>query len=125
MDIKFSEKLKELRKEKGLTQIKISQVLGVSATAYAGYEQGYREPPLSIIKDLADFFECSIDYLIGRTDDFGVISISNPVQQLTEEERELLATFRKLDMLNRLHVSTYANVRLENQTGGAGGNRRA
>lgn len=63
------EKLKELRKTKGKTQKQLSEFLGISQQAYATYELSTRTPPIDIIEKLADYFEVSIDYLLGRTDE--------------------------------------------------------
>lgn len=60
--------LKVLRKIKNVTQSKIAKFLNVSVQAYSGYETEYRKlTPESLIK-LADFFEVSIDYILGRED---------------------------------------------------------
>lgn len=67
----FSEKLKELRKEKNLKQKEVAGQLGVSATCYAGYEQGYREPDFKILKKICLFFDVSSDYLLGLEDETG------------------------------------------------------
>lgn len=66
--VKFAEKLKNLRLEKGLSQKSVAHSLGVSPTCYAGYEQGYREPDLSTLKKLCLFFGTSADYLLGITE---------------------------------------------------------
>ena len=116
-------RIRDLRLSRGLKQAELAVVVGVNQSAIGKYEREELEPSISTMKKLSNFFECSIDYLLGNSDDFGVISFENVAQELTTEERELLATFRKLDMLNRMHVSAYATVRLENQTGGAGGRR--
>ena len=107
MDIKFCEKLKELRKEKGLSQADIALFLGVSCSTYAGYEQGYREPSLALIKDLADFFECSIDYLTGREDDFGNIVLKTEAPNLSQQEQAIIATFRSLPKELQCRAAAY------------------
>ena len=66
-------KLKELRKEKGLTQKEIGKIINCNQTAVGKYERGELEPSLDTLKKLADFFNCSIDYLVGCEDEFGVI----------------------------------------------------
>lgn len=65
---KFHERLKELRNEKSFTQKTVANALGISITCYAGYEQGYREPDLKTLVRLADYFDVTTDYLLGRTD---------------------------------------------------------
>lgn len=57
-----------LRKEKGLTQEDIAQQLGIARPSYTRYETGEREPDFKMVIKLADFFEVSIDHLLGRKD---------------------------------------------------------
>ena len=58
--------LKTLRKQKKLTQAEIADRLGIARTTYAMYEQGKREPDFATLANMADFFEVSIDELLGR-----------------------------------------------------------
>ncbi|MDR2933127.1 MAG: helix-turn-helix transcriptional regulator [Oscillospiraceae bacterium] len=67
--VDFCDRLKKLRLEKGTPQKDLSVLLGVSVRAYQFYESGDREPNIENINKLADFFEVSADYLLGRTDD--------------------------------------------------------
>lgn len=62
----FAERLKELRKQNKLTQQDIASKLDVSRVAYTNWENGKREPNLEKMVWLADYFEVSIDYLLGR-----------------------------------------------------------
>ena len=72
MEIKmpgFSARIKELRKEKGLTQVAMAEFLGCKDRHYQKIEYGeVNIPSLTLVK-LADFFEVSTDYLLGRSDD--------------------------------------------------------
>ncbi len=61
-------KLKELRTETGLSMRQIAIKLGIPYTTYISYEKCDREPNSEMLIKLADFFGCSIDYLIGRSD---------------------------------------------------------
>ncbi len=67
--IKFSERLKELREEKNLTQMQVSKGTGLSQNAIALWENGKRVPNANAVVALADFFEVTADYLLGRTDE--------------------------------------------------------
>lgn len=62
---KFAERLLELRKEKGWTQVKVAESLGISAVCYLHYEKGQRVPPLGIIVAVAKLYDVSADYLLG------------------------------------------------------------
>ena len=64
----FDNRLKMLRKKKGLNMKQAAQQLGISYTTYVGYEKDEREPNSEVLSTLADFYGCSTDYLIGRTD---------------------------------------------------------
>lgn len=112
-------RLRELRKENDKTQVELASVLGVSRQVYANYENGINEPSIDILIALANYFECSIDYLVSREDDFGVVKINGAGAELTSDEKSLLETFRKLNVKNRLHVAAYADVRLEEQDKGS------
>lgn len=59
--------LKELREDKGLSQTDLANILNVTRQTISGYETGVIEPPLSTLIKLADMYNCSLDYLAGRT----------------------------------------------------------
>lgn len=66
--MKFQERLKELRKEKGLTQRKLAEKLNYGYTAIANYESGRNQPKLQDLVRLADALDTSLDYLVGISD---------------------------------------------------------
>jgi repressor LexA len=63
----FANRLKSLRRDKGLYQKDIADYLGITTSAYGFYEQGKREADYETLSKLTDFFGVSIDYLLGRT----------------------------------------------------------
>lgn len=63
------ERLSLLRKERKWSLQETADHLGIAKSTYAGYESGYREPSLHSLCQIADLFETTIDYLLGRTDD--------------------------------------------------------
>lgn len=65
----FSERLKELRIYRNLTQKEIADSIGMAPVAYQRYEYGTREPAYQKLIALADYFDVSLDYLVGRSDD--------------------------------------------------------
>lgn len=65
----FSERIKQLRKEKSLLQKDIADQVGVTLRAYQYYEYSQKEPTLSVLVNIADYFNVSLDYLVGRSDD--------------------------------------------------------
>ena len=64
----MKERLKLLRKQKGLTQKEVAFALGIALTTYANYEQGTREPSVETIIKICKYFDVSSDYLIGLTE---------------------------------------------------------
>ena len=64
--MEFFKNLYFLRKEKGLNQQTIADELGISLRAYRYYEQGEREPQMSVLIRMADYFDLSLDELVGR-----------------------------------------------------------
>lgn len=66
---KFSARLKEVRKSRGKTQAETAEYLGFkSLRGYQLYEEGKNEPSLARLIALADLFDVTTDYLLGRTD---------------------------------------------------------
>ena len=66
--IKFAERLRELRVERHLTQQEMAEFLGITTRAYQCYEGDDRRPNYEKLVALADFFQVSVDYLIGHSD---------------------------------------------------------
>ena len=62
-------RLKFLREEKGLYQSDIAKIIGTSITAITYYENEKRDMSTEVLKKLSDFFDVSIDYLLGKTDE--------------------------------------------------------
>lgn len=62
----FGDRLKDLRKGKGLTLADLEERFGRGKTAFSNYENNHRKPNMNLVKELADFFEVSVDYLLGR-----------------------------------------------------------
>ena len=64
----FGERFKQLRKERKVPQQQLADVMGVKLRAYQGYETETHEPRIQGLIALANFYDVSIDYLVGRTD---------------------------------------------------------
>lgn len=65
----IGERLKTLRKSGKVTQKTIAVAIGVSEVSYQRFEYGTVRPSLETLISLADFFDVSLDYLVGRSDD--------------------------------------------------------
>ena len=78
-------RIHELRLAAGLTQRELAEKIGVKNYTVANWEQNRTEPSIKDLIDLANFFECSIDYLIGRENDFGqVVIFKNGEKEYTD-----------------------------------------
>lgn len=103
----FGNRLKELRKAKGLTQIEISKDINFSQSAITAYENGKREPNFEVLQKLAAYFNVSTDYLLGKID------TSNPpatktnstdlLDFLFHDEPEFLAKIRSIDIKGKIN----------------------
>lgn len=67
--MKFQERLVHIRKARGLTQKQLAAAVGLSEVGLQNYEGGRRKPAFDVLIALADYFDVSLDYLVGRSDD--------------------------------------------------------
>lgn len=111
---KFGARLKELREEKGVSMIELARAIGVSDAAVCKWENGVAEPKLGYIIRLAEYFDCSIDYISGNDGEYSSaakpikISVTDgktgkqikpesPVSvSLTPEEAQIIGTYNVL-----------------------------
>lgn len=66
---RLARRLRECRKEKGLTQGQVAIYCDITEKAYQNYELSTREPKLGILIRIAEFYQVSLDYLVGRSDE--------------------------------------------------------
>jgi len=64
-----TDRIKQLRKQKGLTQIELAETLGVGVSTVAMWESGKRTPNFKLLNDLSDLFDKTIEYILGTSDD--------------------------------------------------------
>lgn len=102
-------RIKELRKEEGKTQKEVAEKLGVTSQWLGYYEKGKSHPTPEMLIKIADYFLVSVDYLIGRSDDLGIISFRAEEETLTEGERKILHRYRKLDESRKESLIEYAD----------------
>ena len=100
-------RIRELRTARGLTQKELAKKCEMTDKSIWAYENEVATPPLESLKCLADFFECSIDYLVGREDDFGAISVNGKRAELSQKEKEVLKQFNALPREYQAQVAEY------------------
>lgn len=98
----FSDSLKRFRKELNLTQKQVADAIGIQKNAYQAYEYGKVKPSVEVLAKIAESFNVSADYLLGRDE----------VQN--KGESYLLSNYRNLNDDNRrvlLEMSNFLNAR--------------
>ena len=93
MEKTMKNRIKELRLEKGLRQKDVADILGISPQSFCNYENWINKPEPEMLVRLADLFEVSVDYLLCREDEYGVIS-PLPAEQYSEDELRLIEAYR-------------------------------
>lgn len=94
--MKINERLKQLRKDNGLTQTELSKKLNIGQTTIAAYENGTHDPQIFSLIAYADFFGCSVDFLLGRAPDFESNQPYAP-QRVNVGEQQLIEIYRSLN----------------------------
>lgn len=113
-------KLKELRKNKGLSQRELAHILQVAPNTLSQWENGTRNPDPETLKQLADFFSVTIDYLLNRDisklklDEKKIPDAQAPGKNdmFSDEEYLLISNYRKLDSEDKAEVKGYINGKL-------------
>jgi len=86
----FSKRLRLERLKKDITQEELGRAIGVSSSAIGYWERGKREPSMDSLKKLADYFGCTVGYLVGHTNERVPLSKEDP------EKVEILNRARNL-----------------------------
>lgn len=106
MKIKFGNRLKELRQEINCTQGDLSKKLNVHKGTISNWENGHRFPDEEVLVKLSDLFGCSLDYLLGRTDEktmFKDIYTGKELSELVPEEwRAAISDMQYLQFYNKI-----------------------
>ena len=102
--MEFSVILRRLRKEREITQTELGKNLNYTPSTISDWENERSEPSIVQLRLVADFFGCTIDYLVGREDDFGNITATAPSSDLSEDEKKLVTLFRSMNATRRATV---------------------
>ncbi|WP_283684359.1 helix-turn-helix transcriptional regulator [Parablautia sp. Marseille-Q6255] len=107
-------RIRELREEKGITQVRLSIELEVSQETISAYEMGKYFPSVKSLLKLREIFNANIDYILGLSS-----NRYEPLQvnSLKEEEIALIQAFRKLDLTGREKVKAYIDGYLAHMQG--------
>ena len=86
MSIKIAENIQALRKKKHLTQEELAEVFGVTSQSISKWELGLSCPDISVLPEIADYFEVSIDELLGYKPESSVNSIYLNIKSLVDSK---------------------------------------
>lgn len=92
-EIKTGDLLRELRDERGLTQDDLANLLNIKRQTYSAWERNISNPDISTIDFLADYYDVSTDYLLGRTN---IKSPTDKIASAIEDDKELSAFWDEL-----------------------------
>lgn len=106
----FSERLKDLRLEKGYKQDEIAKKLNVTTSAYGYYEQGRNEPSLETVKIISQTFQVSTDYLLGLIDTPNHATQLPISEDLSLEGTEIITIRKMKELLLLKEISTDPNT---------------
>lgn len=101
-------KLKELRKQQNLTQVQVSQYLNTTHQTYNNYENGKYEPSIDMLIKLADLYNTSIDFIVGR-------DRVNDVGYLNNTQIECVKMIKQLTETNLIKVMGYLSAMVSMQ----------
>ena len=104
--------LKTLREEKGISQQRLAEKINTNQQNIHNYEHGFYEPDIQTLKSLADYFETSIDYLVGHTDIRHKIEATQSFD-LNDDEAILIEKYRLLRNNARNSVMTMIDTFLD------------
>lgn len=101
--------IKELRKQNNITMKRLGEIVGVSESCISQYENGKRQPDNDMLKRLADFFNVSVDQLLGRKETVSLdeqlskeeFALFGEVRDLTTEEKKRVLDFIKFTKSQR------------------------
>lgn len=103
------ERIRGLREDNDKKQSEVAAALYMKPTQYGRYERGEREIPLNVAVAIAEYYNVSLDYITGLSDDKKTLSTT----ELTAEERDFLKILRRLNQFERGQVFERMSVILE------------
>ena len=113
-----TDRIKQLRKQKGLTQKEMAEAVGVGVSTIAMWESGKRTPSFKLLNDLSDLFDKSIVYIFGTSDDDRSPKLNEAqVEQLgtweiQSELIDILRQYLQLDEYGKMNIRSLLNREL-------------
>lgn len=98
---KFSDRIKELRSSRKLSQQELADQLGTSKSSVNMYERGEREPGIEMLENIADFFNVDMDYLLGKSSTPNKVLSAAAEKSTPRSERDVLKQ-KIIELLSQL-----------------------
>lgn len=114
----IGQKIKDLRKQKNITQDDLSKIIGITTSAVGLIETDARNPSLEVLTKLADYFDVTTDYLLGMTDNsqHNVAEIPDELKRVGVELIEVMDNY-KLTLDDIKIIKQIADKIVENKKG--------
>lgn len=93
------ERLRELRRSKGMTQQQAAKAVGMGRSTWLSYESGRRNPPYHVVSDIAEYFGVTTDYLGGMTEENAGCDGNVYLHPIGDELVDILAEWSALEQL--------------------------
>jgi transcriptional regulator with XRE-family HTH domain len=103
-------RLKELRKQKNISQTDLAKALNMKQTTISSYEKGKTQPPIEVLIDIANHFNVSLDYLLERQYENKI-----DLASLSETKQNIIKMVTQLNELHAIKVEVYAQSKLDEQ----------
>lgn len=103
-------RLKELRKQKHISQTDLAKALNMKQTTISSYEKGKTQPPIEVLIDIANYFNVSLDYLLERQYENKI-----DLASLSETKQNIIKMVTQLNELHAIKVEVYAQSKLDEQ----------
>ena len=101
----FLERFESLMRERNLTKAQLIRATGITEGAIDGWRKKGTLPTSEYLGRLADFFEVSVDYLLGRQSDIGIVEVQH---ELTVDQEELLKIYNRLSSQDKSQLLALA-----------------
>lgn len=112
-------RIQKLRKDKGLSQLELAKAINVHQTAISQWETEKTNPDMTTIQILADYFNVTVDYLLGRTDAPASVSAAKKppaeAEGLTDIQRQVYGIIRRLSENQAAQALDYLRYLIDKQ----------
>lgn len=111
----MTNRIRELRIEKKITQLQLSIKLGVTQETISAYEHNKHLPSVSALIKMSEIFDASMDYILGLSDIRYILSMEEYTSSDSSQKSDLLSCYQKLGSKNKTRLISYAQGLLDSE----------